>query len=160
MSVVDGSISIDKALAYGFGFLFVVVMLIFAVAVPSPSEFTLFVFRVVLALAAAGIGAVLPGLLEIVLPGIRAGGALALAAMVYFLNPPGLIHDSLQQKAVSYLNDALAMVNRGDMISAQEDIEKAKMLKPEPVEILFFLELSKSDCTISRRLKDIFVRLS
>ncbi len=139
MSVVDGTITIDKLLAYVFGFVFVIVLLVFAVAIPNPTAFTLFVFRVVLALAAAGIGAVLPGLLEVRLPAVRAVGALALAAVVYFLNPPSLIHDTLETKAKSFLNDAYAVINRSDMLLAQDYLEKAKILEPEPIDIPFSL---------------------
>jgi len=47
------------------------------------------VIRVALALGAAGIGASVPGFLEVaVSSGIRAGGAVAIFVIVYWFNPP------------------------------------------------------------------------
>lgn len=78
--------------AVGFGLVFVVVMLIIAIFIPHPSPFQLLVFRVVLSLAAAGIGAIIPGFLRVnVKTWVRAGGAMALFIVVYFWNPPALI---------------------------------------------------------------------
>lgn len=142
--LVHGSISIDKLLAFAFGLLFVVVLLVFAVAVPTPTAFTAFVFRVVLSLAAAGVGAVLPGLLELTLPGIRAGGALALAAVVYFMNPPALIHDTVESKSKAALERAYSAINRGNVELARDYLEQSKLLKPEPIDIPFLLASSTS----------------
>jgi hypothetical protein len=103
---ISGQITVDQLLAFGFGCVFVTALLVLAVAIPNPTNFTLFIFRVVLALAAAGVGAVLPGLLQIDLPAVRAGGALALAAMVYLINPPALITESVQQKVERELHRA------------------------------------------------------
>ncbi|HCO60747.1 MAG TPA: hypothetical protein DIT58_11220, partial [Porticoccaceae bacterium] len=59
---------------------------------PSPSQYS--TFKTLLALAVAGVGALLPGFitLEIGLPkgALRAGGAIALFAIVYFFNPAQL----------------------------------------------------------------------
>ena len=55
----------EKLVAFAFGLIFVVVMLYIALYVPNPTETQWFTFRVVLALAAAGVGAVIPGLLNV-----------------------------------------------------------------------------------------------
>jgi hypothetical protein len=82
----------DKLLAFVFGVVFVVVLLCLAIFFPTPTETQWFVFRVVLALAAAGVGAVLPGLISVRAGGvIRAGGALALFVIVFWFNPPKLV---------------------------------------------------------------------
>ena len=93
--------SVELALAFAFGVVFV--GLLFAVgcvmafrgnAAPIPED-AMFIFRVVLSLAAAGIGAILPGFLNI--EGqlanftVRSGGALALFLLVYRINPPTLL---------------------------------------------------------------------
>jgi hypothetical protein len=89
---MPSQMSTDKILAFTFGVVFVVVMLYIALYVPNPTETQWFIFRVVLALAAAGVGAVLPGLLNVEAgPYVRAGGALALFVIVYWFNPPKLI---------------------------------------------------------------------
>ena len=81
-----------KLLAFSAGVVFVAVMLAIALVVPNPTPTQWFVFRVVLALAAAGIGAVIPGLIDVhVSTVIRAGGAMALFVIVYYLNPPQFV---------------------------------------------------------------------
>jgi hypothetical protein len=42
-----------------------------------------------MSLAAAGIGAVIPGIIDVSInPVVRAGGALALFVLIYMVNPP------------------------------------------------------------------------
>lgn len=148
--LVQGSISVDSLLAFSFGVVFVICLLVFAVAIPNPTDFTAFVFRVVLSLAAAGVGAVLPGLLEVTLPGVRAGGALALAAVVYFMNPPGLIHDTIESKTRSALDDAYVRITRGNLELARDYLEKAKLMTPEPIDIPFSSASFTKDLTSLR----------
>ena len=73
----------------GLGFLMVRVLL--ALWLPHPSKDQEAVFRTVLSLAAAGIGAAIPGLMkiesQIAETTISASGALTLFALVYLLNP-------------------------------------------------------------------------
>ena len=81
----------EKKLAYAFGVVFVVVLLAMALFVPNPTEFQYTVFRIVLALAAAGVAAMIPGFLEVtVSTWLRAGGAMAIFAVVYFYAPAAL----------------------------------------------------------------------
>lgn len=85
---VSGKVSITALLSFAFGVVFLCVMLVFSVAFPNPSPIQLKVFITVLALAAGGAGALLPGFIEIQHKGlIRAGGAIALVVMVYFFSP-------------------------------------------------------------------------
>ena len=86
----------EKILAFVFGAVFIVVLLIAAFAVPNPTAFQYTVFRIVLALAAAGVAAMFSGFLEMEIPKVlRAGGALAVFAVVYFYAPAAL--EKLQQ---------------------------------------------------------------
>jgi hypothetical protein len=65
-----------------------------AIAFPAPTAFQYTVFRIVLALAAAGVGALVPGFLEIRYKSmIRAGGALAMFVIIYFVSPAALVAD-------------------------------------------------------------------
>ncbi|MDD3371340.1 MAG: hypothetical protein PHE27_05890 [Alphaproteobacteria bacterium] len=83
---------LERILASAFGVFFVAVMLVLAVCFPEPSPFQIFVFRVVLAIAAAGFGALTPGFLEVKVSNmLRAGGALAIFVAVYFFNPATLV---------------------------------------------------------------------
>lgn len=82
----------DKLLSFIFGVGFMIVMLVIAFVKPDPSQFQYSVFRTVLALAGAGIGAVIPGFLQVsVKSWIRAGGAIAIFVLVYFWNPAQLV---------------------------------------------------------------------
>lgn len=82
----------EKVAAFAFGIVFVVVMLAIALFVPEPKPFQEMLFRTVLALAAAGVGAVVPGMISVEWknPKLRAAGAFALFVIVYLLNPPKL----------------------------------------------------------------------
>lgn len=83
---------IQETLAFVFGIVFVVVLLVLAVAFPNPPPFQYTIFRVVLALATAGVAAMIPGFLQVTIPKwLRAGGALAVLVLVYFYNPAALV---------------------------------------------------------------------
>lgn len=77
--------------AFAFGCVFLVVILLIALFKPLPSPFEYTVFRIIISLAAAGIGAILPGFLDVRFKNwLRAGGALALFVVVYFFSPAAL----------------------------------------------------------------------
>jgi len=85
----------ERMLAFIFGVVFVVVMLAIALFVPNPTPTQWFTFRVVLSLAAAGVGAMLPGLISVTAgPYVKAGGALALFVLVFWFNPAKLVTSS------------------------------------------------------------------
>jgi hypothetical protein len=70
----------------------VAVLIVVAIAVPNPTGFQYTVFRIVLALAAGGVAAMIPGFLQVkVSTFIRAGGALAVFVIVYFYSPAALV---------------------------------------------------------------------
>jgi hypothetical protein len=74
--------------AFAFGGVFVVVLIVLALKIPNPRPFQYIVFRAILALAAAGVAAMIPGFIQIQFSQwLRAGGALAVFVVVYFYNP-------------------------------------------------------------------------
>ena len=78
----------EKILVFSFGVVFVSVILALVVFLPEPTTAQYVVFKTVLAIAAADVGAMLPGLLEVQINNfIRAGGAMAIFAVVYFYSP-------------------------------------------------------------------------
>ncbi|MBI4306507.1 MAG: hypothetical protein HY678_09345, partial [Chloroflexi bacterium] len=80
------------ALALAFGVSFLVVTLALALLVPDPTSFQQFVFRIVLGLSSAGVAATIPGALDLKIgAGIRATGAIAVFALLYFFNPAELV---------------------------------------------------------------------
>jgi hypothetical protein len=83
--------SAQQATAFAFGVIFIAALLVLAIKFPEPTPFQYMVFRIVLALAAGGVAAMIPGFLRVdVKPGIRAGGALAVFVVVFFFNPAKL----------------------------------------------------------------------
>jgi len=86
----EPSFASDRWAVFAFGVIFVGVLLTLVVAIRDPSPAQLVVFRTVMALAAAGVAAFIPGLLHIELPWVRAGGALAVFALVYLYSPAEL----------------------------------------------------------------------
>lgn len=80
--------AVDRILAFTFGVVFIVVILAIAIWIPEPTGFSYTIFRIVIALAAAGVGAVIPGFLTVSFRNVlRAGGAVALFVIVYFFAP-------------------------------------------------------------------------
>lgn len=78
----------DRLLAFGFGVVFVSVLLYLATVEKNPTPLAIRTYVTVLALAAAGIGAILPGFLEVKHKHwLRAGGGLALFVLVYMAEP-------------------------------------------------------------------------
>jgi energy-coupling factor transporter transmembrane protein EcfT len=87
--------------AFLFGAVFVIVLLTVAIFFPNPTAFQYIIFRSVLSLAVAGVAAMIPGFIRIsVSKWLRAGGALAVFAAVYFYNPAALV-----SSAPSQIND-------------------------------------------------------
>ena len=83
-------------LAFIFGLGFVITLVVLAIKFPEPTPFQYSVFRVVLSLAAAGVGAMFPGFLDVSMnPSaafvLRALAVLAVFVVVYFWNPAHLI---------------------------------------------------------------------
>jgi MFS family permease len=88
----SASISVnEKMMTFAFGVVFVAALMIIAMFFPSPTPFQYTVFRIVLALAAAGIAALIPGLISIQMPWVRAGGAIAVFVLVYNFSPAALV---------------------------------------------------------------------
>jgi hypothetical protein len=79
-------------LAFVFGVIFIAALLVVIIAIPNPTPAQETVFRIIMALAAAGVGAMIPGVLDLNLNfwsqlALRAGGALAIFVIVFFYNP-------------------------------------------------------------------------
>lgn len=84
--------STDRYLGFAFGVIFICVILATAFTTPNPTSYQYTVFRIVLALAAGGVGAVLPGMLEVKFKNwLRASGAAAFFIIVYFYSPVALL---------------------------------------------------------------------
>jgi tetratricopeptide (TPR) repeat protein len=141
-------------LAFVFGFIFVVVLLVFAVAIPEPSEFQLFVFRTVLALAAAGVAAVVPGMLNVNIGNwLKASGAIAVFIVVYYVNPPELF----TKTKMSALQDraSLALLS-GNYSLARTLLTQAIALSPNDSTPVFDLAIAEFKSGNYSTAKDLF----
>lgn len=83
---------IGVILAFVFGVVFVTALLALVIFIPNPTVPQFEVIRIILALAAGGVAAMIPGFLNLKLGvgtnlALRAGGALAVFAVVYFYSP-------------------------------------------------------------------------
>lgn len=118
----------QKTALFLFGVFFVAVMLIVAIAIPQPTEAQWRVFNLVLALVAAAIGAILPGMLHVQFtPWLRAGGALALFVLVYLVKPTTLVaNDPFRplpppppiESAKPVIDGWLSLLDKGDFKTA------------------------------------------
>ena len=82
----------ERFAAFIFGGVFAAIVLGVALFIPEPSRFQYTVFRIVLALAAAGVAAFIPGFINVSVKGVvRAGGAMAVFVIVFFFSPASLI---------------------------------------------------------------------
>lgn len=123
----------QKLSAFGFGLSFVLILLVLVVFIPLPTDAQFFVFRVVLALAASGVGAIVPGLIEVsVSKYVRAGGALALFVLVYWFNPPGLIKNSTPEVTINQTTsgqNSPAVVSHGDVTITDQNTKRTGEMK-------------------------------
>lgn len=82
----------ERIAVFVFGVLFVILLIVLALFVPKPTPFQYTVFRIVLALAAAGVAAFIPGFIDVAISNwLRAGGAIAVFVIVYFFSPANLV---------------------------------------------------------------------
>jgi hypothetical protein len=85
----------ERLIAVLFGAAFLIAILVLAVIFPQPTTFQYTVFRIVLAVSAAGFVSMTPGFLDVTIGNwLRAGGALAVFAVVYFFSPVALVANS------------------------------------------------------------------
>lgn len=83
--------SLERWGAGGTGVAFFVLLITIAICIPDPSDFQYLIFRTVLALAAGGFAALIPGALELEWnKAIRASGAIGVTVLVYLWNPAQL----------------------------------------------------------------------
>jgi len=78
--------------AFFFGVMYITILLIVNLEIPNPSPTQYQTFRIILALASAGFGGMIPGILQIDIKSgskfiLHAAGALALFVIIYFFSP-------------------------------------------------------------------------
>lgn len=130
----------EQYLAYGFGLVFIVVILVLAIVFPTPTQFQYTVFRIILALAAAGIAAFIPGFLQVDFKNVvRASGAIAVFVVVYFFSPaqlailniqPSATIQVIEQPIKEAIKDVASLGNKTVKITNCDDNFLASKIKP------------------------------
>ena len=122
-----GKKDLERYAIFLFGVIFLSAILTLIVAIPKPTLAQFFTFRLTLALAAAGVGAFIPGFIQFeqALPHrglIRCGGAMALFATVWFSNPAKLAIDGISPPPVAdarnYIESFIATMDAEDSARA------------------------------------------
>jgi hypothetical protein len=87
-SFVTGEVDIKTLIAFAFGAIFIISILVFTAVVKDPSPTEIWTYRVILALAAAGVAAILPGFIDIKYKSlVQAGGAIGVFVLVLVAFP-------------------------------------------------------------------------
>ncbi len=108
----------EKITLFVFGTFFFIVLLAIAWADRHPSSSSWFIYICVLAMAAGGVAALLPGTLNVVLhPGIRAGGALAIAVLVFYFGQSRPTSDTIIQGLKLHLDGP-----QGSLVDPSSDV--------------------------------------
>jgi hypothetical protein len=98
----------EKITLFVFGTVFFIVLLAIAWLDPHPSKSSWYIYIWVLAMAAGGVAALLPGAININLnPAIRASGALAIAVLVFYFGKDRAAEDTIVQHLTSHLDGPL-----------------------------------------------------
>jgi len=118
-----GALTPQMLLLAGLGVLFVSVLLVIVIVVPEPKPNQALVFRVVLALGAACIGGVLPGLFHIAAGWLKAGGAVGLMVLVLLLDPSGRLTNPLNghEQNIADLQAELADLRKRSAVGVQAE---------------------------------------
>ena len=126
--------SLQRRAVFGFGISFIVIMLVIALGVPNPTDFQIFVFRIVLALAAAGVAAMIPGFINVeVSSTIKAGGAIAIFVIIYFFNPAKFVTTSINNNSADLrVADLLTKFNITSIKENSADLRIADLLTENP----------------------------
>ncbi len=108
----------EKATLFAFGTFFFVVLLAIAWFDRNPSESSWYIYICVLAMAAGGVAALLPGAINVDLhPGIKAGGAVAIAVLVFYFGKDRPTGNTIVEGLKSHLD-----APQGSVIDPSSDV--------------------------------------
>ncbi|MHA6298757.1 DUF4019 domain-containing protein [Devosia sp. CAU 1758] len=141
--LVSGTVNVNVLLAFAFGAIAAVALLLMSIFITEMSAVAQTVVIAVLALAAAGVGAVIPGMLHVEFPFAKASGALALFLVVWFTQPAILdTAEEINRRIIdppphpNYVEETrpyLSLYDEGNFGAAWELLDdRAKLIWPEP----------------------------
>jgi hypothetical protein len=135
---------LSVTLAFVFGVVFLATLLTLTVAIPNPTEQQFQIFRIVIAIAAGGVAAVIPGLLDIRMDTgrrlvLRAGGALAVFVIVYFFSPARWVGEtpvthSVQLNRTEGAQSPVISGNSGPVIYSSDPTSRRPAVRSVPSE--------------------------
>jgi hypothetical protein len=114
---------IERYAVFAFGVIFLIAILVLVIWIPRPTIAQFFAFRLTLALAASGVGALMPGFISLEQPLphkglLRAGGALALFVLVWSTNPAKLAIEEIAPPPIAdarkVIEEAIRLVDEHD----------------------------------------------
>lgn len=125
-------LSVDVIVAFTFGVIALIFLFVIALFIDDHNPLLITISRVTLAIACAGVAAVLPGFINLELTprtniAVRAGGALAVFVLVYLVSPAGLLNtnsglcsvpESPDDDYMPTVNAWLGKIDAGDIESA------------------------------------------
>lgn len=126
--------NVESWIVFGFGVLSLVFLFAIALFTKEHNPLLITTARITIAIACAGVAAIIPGFIHIDLSGgmakvVRAGGAMAVFVLVYFFNPPGLIsstEETVPNPPSDYMPivyDWLKIVDSGDYLTAYNNAD-------------------------------------
>jgi len=145
-SFVTGEIDVKTLIAFVFGAIFIITILVFTAVVKNPSPTEVWTYRIILALAAAGVAAILPGFIDIKYKGfVQAGGAIGVFVLILLAFPapetkpesspapaPGKADAATSQEVVWPTADPefaalkyVDLVDRGKFLEAYEQVDNS-----------------------------------
>ncbi|WP_448145489.1 DUF4019 domain-containing protein [Pseudomonas silesiensis] len=131
-SRIVGGININVLLAFVFGVIFLSVILCLVVFVKDLNDMARWVIVIMMALAGAGFAAVIPGVLNVDLPYIKSGGALAVLVLV-LANQPKIVKTAIdivgtRTSVIPVITEYLRKIDDRQLDQAWETLdEKAKI---------------------------------
>lgn len=143
-SFITGEIDVKALIAFVFGAIFIITILAFATIVKDPSSTAIWTYRVILALAAGGVAAILPGFIDVKYKSfVQAGGAIGVFVLVLVTFPtprpasekavaPEKVAEASSQEIVWPTEDPdfvarkyVELVDNGKYLEAYEQIDKS-----------------------------------
>ena len=141
-SFVTGEVDIKTLIAFVFGAIFIITILVFTAVVKTPSPTEIWTYRIILALAAAGVAAILPGFIDIKYKGfVQASGAIGVFVLILLAFPaPDPTPDPASEKAVANASPEAVTPSSDDFVWPTDDAEFAARKYVDLVDHGKFLE--------------------
>jgi hypothetical protein len=127
----------EKIVGFIFGVAFVTALLILSVFIPNPTPSQYSTFQTILALAAAGVGGILAGTIQVKGSiqkwSVRAGGAIALFVIVFFFAPAP--PNNINKGDIGYSIEQHEKALKERELSIREDLSKLHLSQTKTLDL-------------------------